>query len=181
MAHNLSQCLRLVHAAAASGAKALFLPEASDYIASTSSETVSLALPTTSSPFVLGLQSAAKEFRLPINVGIHEPATTEEGHKKKVKNSLIWIDEEGRIAQRYQKIHLFDVDLKDGPTLKESNSVERGNEIVPPFETAVGRVGMTICFDLKSSPTPPPSRSPPAKLTGRLFSARGPSNRNAMS
>jgi predicted amidohydrolase len=40
-----------------------------------------------------------------------------------VKNTLIWIDEDGRITQRYQKIHLFDVDIKGGPVLKESRSV----------------------------------------------------------
>ena len=83
--------------------------------------------------------------KLPINVGIHEPA---EGGKR-VKNSLIWIDEKGEITQRYQKLHLFDVDIKGGPVLKESNSVEPGSEIVRPFETAIGKVGMMICFDLR--------------------------------
>ncbi|KAI4164774.1 MAG: hypothetical protein LQ342_001749 [Letrouitia transgressa] len=118
------------------GARALFLPEASDYIASTSSETVSLAKSTTASPFVLGLQNAAKENRLPINVGIHEPAQ----NGQKVKNTLVWIDEEGKVTQRYQKIHLFDVDIEGGPVLRESNSVEKGERILPPFETGVGRL-----------------------------------------
>jgi predicted amidohydrolase len=68
------------------------------------------------SEFVQGLQKEAKEARLPINVGIHEPA---QGGSK-VKNTLIWINENGDIAQRYQKIHLFDVEIKDGPVLKES-------------------------------------------------------------
>jgi predicted amidohydrolase len=43
---------------------------------------------------------------------------------------------------------LFDVDIAGGPVLKESNSVEKGMSILPPFETAVGRVGLTICFDV---------------------------------
>ena len=49
-------------------------------------------------------------------MGIHEPA---EGGEK-VKNTLIWINEKGEIAQRYQKLHLFDVEIEGGPVLKES-------------------------------------------------------------
>ncbi|TKA65389.1 hypothetical protein B0A49_10514 [Cryomyces minteri] len=136
MAHNLAQCRVLVQKAAAIKAKALFLPEASDYVASSPIETISLAKSVTDSPFVLGLQDEAKKHKLAINVGVHEPA---QGGKK-VKNTLLWIDAEGKITQRYQKLHLFDVDIEGGPKLKESDSVERGNEIVPPFETAVGRL-----------------------------------------
>lgn len=66
--------------------------------------------------FVLGLQNEARLSKLHINVGIHEPALGGE----KVKNTLIWIDENGNIAQRYQKVHLFDVEIKNGPVLKES-------------------------------------------------------------
>ena len=87
---------------------------------------------------MLGLQEEAKRERIAINVGIHEPTLA----GKKVKNTSIWINEDGYIAQRYQKLHLFDVDIKDGPVLKESNSVEKGMNIVPPFETVIGRIGL---------------------------------------
>lgn len=91
------------------------------------------------SPFVLGLRRAAKEFALAINVGIHVPA--EEG---KLSNRSCWINERGEIEAFYDKLHLFDYG-----SLKESNSVTAGNAIVPPIETIVGRVGLTICFDLR--------------------------------
>ena len=97
------------------------------------------------SPFVLGLQAEASKHKLPINVGIHEP--TEEG--KRVKNTLIWIDGHGSIEQSYQKLHLFDVEIENGPILKESSSVEPGNKILPPFDTPLGKVGEMICFDLR--------------------------------
>jgi deaminated glutathione amidase len=103
----------------------LFLPEASDYIASNADETVALAKSVTDSEFVLGLQADARRFQLPINVGIHEPA--QDG--KKVKNTLIWIDEKGDIVQRYQKLHLFDVEIKDGPILRESKYVGSGDSV----------------------------------------------------
>ncbi len=92
-----------------------------------------------------GLQHEALHARLPINVGIHEPATG----GKRVKNTLIWIDEGGVITHRYQKLHLFDVEIKDGPSLKESNSVEPGSSILPPFPTVLGSMGLMICFDLR--------------------------------
>ncbi|KAJ9323853.1 hypothetical protein DTO027B5_7656 [Paecilomyces variotii] len=145
MASNLAQCQVLVRKAVAAGAKALFLPEASDYISSSAAESLSLVRSVQENEFVLGLQREARQSKLPINVGIHEPA---QGGKK-VKNTLIWIDEDGEISQRYQKIHLFDVEIKDGPVLKESMSVEKGMEILPPFETSLGRVGLAICFDLR--------------------------------
>ena len=84
---------------------------------------------------------------LPINVGIHEPTTPP---SSRIANTLIWIDADGAIAHRYQKLHLFDVDLRpDGPLLKESDSIEPGREIVPPIGTCVGKLGMLICFDMR--------------------------------
>ncbi|CBF75679.1 carbon-nitrogen hydrolase family protein [Aspergillus nidulans FGSC A4] len=141
---NLAQCRTLVRKAVEAGAKALFLPEAADYIGSSPAETISLARPVQESEFVLGLQSEARDNNLHINVGIHEPAAN-----GRVKNTLIWIDDKGYITQRYQKVHLFDVDIKGGPVLKESSSVEKGNEILPPFDTVLGRIGLSICFDLR--------------------------------
>ncbi|GAB7338541.1 hypothetical protein MBLNU457_5289t1 [Dothideomycetes sp. NU457] len=128
---------------------ALFLPEASDYIGGSPTESVSLCKPATSSPFVTGLRDLARQHCLPINVGIHEPSEIKDS--KKIRNTLIWIDAKGEITQRYQKLHLFDMDLsKDGgPKMKESDTIESGKEIVPPFETDVGKVGMAICFDLR--------------------------------
>ena len=94
----------------------MFLPEASDYIGSSAAESVSLARSVQDSEFVLGLQREAQQADLHINVGIHEPA-----QGGRVKNTLIWINEKGDIVQRYQKVHLFDVDIKGGPVLKESS------------------------------------------------------------
>ncbi|KAK4452609.1 carbon-nitrogen hydrolase [Podospora aff. communis PSN243] len=143
--HNLRQCQLLVKKAVRAGAKALFLPEASDYIASSSEEGATLVRPAQESAFVLGLQEEARREKLPIHVGVHEPGLD----AGKTKNTVLWIEATGAITHRYQKVHLFDVEIKDGPVLKESNFVERGNEILPPFDTSVGKVGSAICFDLR--------------------------------
>ena len=91
------------------------MPEASDYIASSSEESLALAQSTARREFVFALQKAAKQERIHINVGIHEIAS-----ENRLKNSSVWIDDRGIITQKYQKIHLFDVEINGGPTLKES-------------------------------------------------------------
>ncbi|KAJ5778016.1 hypothetical protein N7520_001262 [Penicillium odoratum] len=141
---NLAQCQILVQKAVAAGAKVLFLPEASDYIASSADESLALAKSSDQDDFVSALQKAARLEKIHINVGIHEIAS-----EQRLKNSLIWINDKGVITQNYQKVHLFDVDIKGGPVLKESTNVQPGKQILPPFETPVGRVGLAICFDLR--------------------------------
>jgi deaminated glutathione amidase len=86
-----------------------------------------------------------------VNVGVHEPVSNgSNSSKERVKNVSLWIDQEGEITQRYQKVHLFDVDVGEGtPALRESDSVEPGSSITPPFKTPVGTVGLMICFDLR--------------------------------
>jgi len=149
--HNLSQAQILVKKAVAAGAKALFLPEASDYISHDAEETISLAESAETSEYVLGLRNAAKENKIAINAGIHEPGLLS---GKKVRNTSIWISEQGEITQRYQKLHLFDMNITNGPQARESDVFEEGTEILPPFQTSVGRVGLMICFDLRYPEVP---------------------------
>ncbi|KAK3400729.1 carbon-nitrogen hydrolase [Sordaria brevicollis] len=146
MANNLRQCQILVKKAVQAGAKALFLPEATDYISSSAPESLGLCKSVQESEFVKGLQEEARREKLPIHVGVHEPSET----SQRIRNTVLWINEQGEIAHRYQKIHLFDVDIKNGPILKESESVEPGSKIEKPYDlTGVGKVGSTICFDLR--------------------------------
>ncbi|KAK5942965.1 Carbon-nitrogen hydrolase [Knufia obscura] len=131
-------------------AKALFLPEASDYIGGSPSESVSLAKTIDDSPFVVGLQKLAKSHNLYINVGLHEPTSPP---SSKILNTLLWISNSGDVLEqtRYKKLHLFDLDLSkvDGPVMKESNNTIAGDTIVPPFDSPIGQVGSQICFDLR--------------------------------
>jgi len=137
IASNLSQCQTLVRKAAGAGAKVysnihylvliipgigrltssqvLFLPEASDYIASSAEESLSLAQSNDCRDFVLALKNSAKKENMHINVGVHDVAS-----EHRLKNCLVWINDKGEITHNYQKVHLFDVDIKGGPILKES-------------------------------------------------------------
>lgn len=46
-------------------------------------------------------------------------------------------------------MHLFDSELENGPVIRESETIEPGNHILPPFNTSVGKIGSMICFDLR--------------------------------
>lgn len=140
---------QLIKKAALAGAKALFLPEASDYIAKSAAESVELAKSVEDSPFMAQVRQAlatvAESTPIYVSVGIHEPC---EGGQR-VKNTLLWLDPLGRIVHRYQKIHLFDVDVANGPILRESKSVEPGKSVLPPFESPIGQIGAGICYDIR--------------------------------
>lgn len=49
----------------------------------------------------------------------------------------------------YRKLHLFDIDIKDGPCLKESDGTMAGDLINTPVHTPIGRLGLSICYDLR--------------------------------
>jgi predicted amidohydrolase len=66
----------------------------------------------------------------------------------KVANRGFVIDREGNIRARYDKIHLFDVDLPTGESWRESAVYARGGRAVAA-ETPWGRLGLSICYDLR--------------------------------
>ncbi|KAI0395015.1 carbon-nitrogen hydrolase [Xylariaceae sp. FL0594] len=162
MAQNLAQCVKLVRQAAGAGAKILFLPEASDYIGTSASESLSLAQPMGTSPFVSGLRAAAAQHSIGVHVGIHVPVSVpstptpsstsskttsqQSSSQTKLYNRTIYITPHGTIhpAGSYDKLHLFDYS-----TLRESASTEAGSRLVGPIPSPLGRLGSLICFDMR--------------------------------
>jgi predicted amidohydrolase len=66
----------------------------------------------------------------------------------KTANRSYLINPRGQIAARYDKIHLFDVDLPSGEKYRESNTVAGGHE-ARLAQTPWGKIGMTICYDVR--------------------------------
>jgi len=64
-------------------------------------------------------------------------------------NRSFVIDPRGEIRARYDKIHLFDVDLPTGESWRESNTYRHGQEAVVVTGTPVGTLGLAICYDLR--------------------------------
>ncbi|KAK5998091.1 putative hydrolase nit2 [Cladobotryum mycophilum] len=145
---NLDQCVRLVAKAATGGAKVLFLPEASDYIAPNAQASLDLAVSQSTSPFVHGLRAAAKVHSVAIHVGIHATTADEDAGlpRHKIVNRALYINAEGAIEESamYDKLHVFDYGA-----LRESATVQPGSKLTPPFDSPVGRIGSLICFDLR--------------------------------
>jgi deaminated glutathione amidase len=57
---------------------------------------------------------------------------------------------EGQLLARYDKIHLFDVDLPDGNTYRESATVQPGSQLPPVVDVpGLGRIGLSICYDVR--------------------------------
>ena len=68
---------------------------------------------------------------------------------RQLANRAFVIDPRGEIRARYDKIHLFDVDLPTGESWRESNVYRHGAEAVTVDGTPVGKLGLTICYDLR--------------------------------
>ena len=64
-------------------------------------------------------------------------------------NRSFYFRADGRIAAQYDKMHMFDVELATGESWRESSAYEPGREVVCVEETPVGRLGLTICYDLR--------------------------------
>ena len=67
----------------------------------------------------------------------------------KVANRAFVIDREGQVRARYDKIHLFDVDLPTGESWRESATYSAGTDVALINGTPVGKLGLTICYDLR--------------------------------
>ncbi|KAI8375963.1 carbon-nitrogen hydrolase [Radiomyces spectabilis] len=142
---NKQICSQLATDAARQGAKMVFLPEASDFIASSKEEALDLTTSLEASPLLQGLQQVAQEQNIWISVGVHEKSDK----LTHIYNTHVVIDDLGKMVSTYRKIHLFNVDIKDGPRLMESDSTLAGQTIYAPLDTPLGRVGLQICYDVR--------------------------------
>jgi len=69
-------------------------------------------------------------------------------HPSKLKAACLVFDDRGERVARYDKIHLFDVDLGEGERYCESDAIEAGDQIVV-VPTPFGKLGLAICYDLR--------------------------------
>jgi len=97
-----------------------------------------------SDPSLAAFRETARSHRLWVHVGSLALKVTSD---KAVNRSLL-IDPQGEIAARYDKIHMFDVDLAGGESYRESRSYRPGETAISA-DLPWGRLGLTICYDLR--------------------------------
>ena len=136
---NLQQIAQFLAQAAEKKAMLAVLPENAFYLTGIRNQPV----PEMESA-VASCQSLAKKYGMWLLIGsVHVPAA--EG---KYYNRSLLIDPQGAIAASYDKIHLFDVSLKNAESYRESDRIMPGEKAVLA-PTPFGALGLTICYDLR--------------------------------
>jgi nitrilase len=143
---NLAAAGRLVEEAAALGAKLVVLPENFSFLGATDADRIVAIERPQDGPAQQFLASTAQRHGLWI-VGGTIPIR-DSGPRASSRSLLVAPD--GRVVAHYDKIHLFDVDIPDRPTERYSESATTlaGTRVVTA-PTAIGRVGMTVCYDIR--------------------------------
>jgi predicted amidohydrolase len=148
---NLRVVSDLVRRARDAGADFIMTPEASNFIES-GRRRREKARPEADDPFLAGMRSLARETGAWLLIGslvidpAGEPGTA--AGEARLANRSFLVDSGGAIVARYDKIHMFDIDLPGGESYRESNAYRPGGGTVVA-ETPWGHVGMSVCYDVR--------------------------------
>jgi predicted amidohydrolase len=143
-AQNLSVAEQMIPQAAANGADLLAFPEVFLFVGGRRGKLeIAEAL---DGPTVGRFRDAAARHGMMMLLGsIHEASAQE---SERVYNTAVLIGRDGAVAATYRKLKLFDVELPH-LRIKESETIIPGSEPPPVVATDIGRIGLTICFDLR--------------------------------
>ncbi len=141
---NLEQLETLARRAAGYGARFLATPENTTFLGPPDRK-IALAEPV-DGPMHQRLGALARELEVELLVG----SVAERCDDARAYNTSLLYGPDGSLRARYRKLHLFDVDLakSGGITYQESARTASGDEVVVA-ETGIGRLGLSICFDLR--------------------------------
>jgi predicted amidohydrolase len=134
-----------VKEARAGGAAMLFTPEMSGLLDRDRARAAAKLKPEAEDPVLATVREAAAREGLWVHLGSLALRRDDE----LLANRAFVIDPAGEVRARYDKLHLFDVDLPTGESWRESASYAPGARTVVVEGTPVGRLGLTICYDLR--------------------------------
>ncbi len=143
---NLNEAARSIQAAAKAGAGLIVLPENFAFMASNDIDNVKIAEQDGQGKIQGFLADQAKSNKIWL-VGGTVPILVQNGER--VRAACIVFNDEGERVARYDKIHLFDVELVDADEhYTESKTIEPGNDVVV-IDSPFGKLGVAICYDLR--------------------------------
>ena len=143
---NLIEAARLITMAVEAGAELVVLPENFAIMGLSEFDKVKIREADGQGPIQDFLSEQAAKHGVWL-VGGTVPLAAHDADK--VRSACLLIDDQGKRVARYDKIHLFDVELPDnGERYVESETIEEGDQVVV-VDTPFGRLGLAICYDLR--------------------------------
>jgi nitrilase len=144
VAGNLEEAARLIEMAVDQGAKLVALPEYFAIMGMKDTDKVDIREREGDGPIQRFLSQTARKHRIWL-IGASVPMESQ--RQGKVYNSCQVYDDDGRMAARYDKIHLFSLDLGK-EKFAEERTIEPGTE-VKVVDSPFGRIGLSVCYDLR--------------------------------
>lgn len=142
---SLVRAEKYIQHAVANGAKCIVFPEEFLTLRMTAAQKLELAEPYQKGPLQSRMSAWAKQYDVWL-VGGTLP-TQSENSRKYYSSCMVW-DNAGLCVARYNKIHLFDIDIVGGESYRESEQLEAGKDFVI-IPTPFGKMGIAICYDIR--------------------------------
>jgi predicted amidohydrolase len=143
-AANLAAALELIDQAKAAGADYVLTPEMTNILAARREQLSAKIVAEEQDVTLATLREVARKLAIYVHVG----SLAIKASPEKAANRSFLIDRRGEVAARYDKIHMFDVDLAGGESYRESNTYRPG-ELAMLADLPWGRLGLTVCYDLR--------------------------------
>jgi predicted amidohydrolase len=147
-AAGLAHVEPLIRQAAAGGAKLILTPEATNFVIQDRAARDAVLTGAEQDAAVQGLRALAKELGVWLLIGSAIVRSGHEGDDRAANRSIL-VDDRGEVVATYDKLHVYDVDLPTGERWRESAAVRPGDGAVVA-ETPWGKLGLTICYDIRS-------------------------------
>ena len=144
---GLSHVEPLIRRAAAEGARLILTPEGTNLLEQRRDRRAAAITDEEQDACVLGLRHQAAELGIWLLIGSAIVRSGHDGDDRAANRSLL-IDPNGGIVGRYDKLHVFDVDLPNGETYRESAAIRPGDAAVVA-DLPWGRLGLTVCYDIR--------------------------------
>lgn len=142
---NIEMIGHLIESAAQQGAELITMPEVVNLVQKDKTKSKQAAYLEAEDPFLAYCKKYAQDLNLWIHIGSLVIKLPDEA---RLANRSYMINNKGEIVTSYDKIHMFDVNLANGESYRESNSFKPGNKACL-VDTPWGSIGLTICYDVR--------------------------------